>query len=128
MSAAERPTTHDAGADTSAGAGVGARAGRGGDRHSGDAGSVTSTRLDRLTLVGMGLGVVLLIQPVWADGFRLGFFLTLVATAGQIAVAHGWGSGAAPAADDGHAGADGCAGAGRSPADGVDPTGGGLRS
>jgi hypothetical protein len=44
--------------------------------------------VDRLTLAGMALGVALMLQPWWASGFSAGFFITLVSTTAQIAVAH----------------------------------------
>ena len=45
-------------------------------------------RFDRLTLVGMAVGVALLLQPWWAAGFRVGFFVTLASTLLQIVAAH----------------------------------------
>ncbi|MCE9594330.1 MAG: hypothetical protein K8S98_09050 [Planctomycetes bacterium] len=45
-------------------------------------------RFDRLTLVGMGLGVAILLQPWWSGGFRVGFFVTLASTLAQIVAAH----------------------------------------
>lgn len=48
----------------------------------------TAERFDRLTLVGMAVGVALLLQPWWAAGFRVGFFVTLGSTLLQIVAAH----------------------------------------
>jgi hypothetical protein len=45
-------------------------------------------RFDRLTLWGMALGVALLLQPWWAAGFQVGFFVTLAATVLQIVASH----------------------------------------
>ncbi|MCK6446419.1 MAG: hypothetical protein L6Q99_08525 [Planctomycetes bacterium] len=45
-------------------------------------------RFDRLTLVGMAVGVAILLQPWWSGGFRVGFFVTLVSTLAQIFAAH----------------------------------------
>ena len=39
---------------------------------------------DRATLVAMGLGLAILLQPWWAAGMRVGFWLTLIATLAQI--------------------------------------------
>jgi hypothetical protein len=44
--------------------------------------------LDKLSLVGMALGVGLMLQPWWAAGFQVGFFLTLVSTVLQIVTSH----------------------------------------
>jgi hypothetical protein len=43
---------------------------------------------DRLTLVGMALGVAILLQPWWSGGFRVGFFVVLGATLAQIVASH----------------------------------------
>ncbi|MCC6408393.1 MAG: hypothetical protein IT453_14605 [Planctomycetes bacterium] len=45
-------------------------------------------RFDRLTLLGMAVGVAILLQPWWQAGFRIGFFVTLGATLLQIVAAH----------------------------------------
>ena len=44
--------------------------------------------LDRLTLAGIAAGISLMLQPWWGGGFRVGFFLTAVATICQIVVSH----------------------------------------
>ena len=44
--------------------------------------------LDRLTLAGIGASILVLLQPWWADGFRVGFFLTLAFVVLQIATSH----------------------------------------
>ena len=44
--------------------------------------------LDRLTLVGIALGIALLLQPWWEGGFRAGFFVVAASTIAQIVVAH----------------------------------------
>ncbi|MBI5433046.1 MAG: hypothetical protein HZA52_09480 [Planctomycetes bacterium] len=36
----------------------------------------------------MAVGVAILLQPWWQAGFRVGFFVTLVATLLQIVAAH----------------------------------------
>jgi hypothetical protein len=45
-------------------------------------------RLDRMTLVAIALGIAVMLQPWWDRGFRVGFFLTLIATVGQIVTSH----------------------------------------
>lgn len=45
-------------------------------------------RLERLTLVGMALGVALMLQPWWPGGMRAGFFVTLGSTLAQIVLGH----------------------------------------
>jgi hypothetical protein len=45
-------------------------------------------RLDRGSLAGIALGVALIVQPWWAEGFRAGFFVTLAATALQVVASH----------------------------------------
>jgi len=45
-------------------------------------------RLDRLTLIAIALGIAVMLQPWWVRGFRAGFFLTLIATLGQIVTSH----------------------------------------
>lgn len=44
--------------------------------------------LDRLTLIGIGLGLALVLQPWWAVGFRAGFFFTIAAVLAQIVTSH----------------------------------------
>lgn len=44
--------------------------------------------LDILALLGMAIGVGLMLQPFFAAGFKIGFFLTLGATAVQIVTSH----------------------------------------
>ena len=48
--------------------------------------------LDRLCLAIMALGVGLMLQPWWAAGFAVGFWLTLAGTIGQIVTSHLGGS------------------------------------
>lgn len=49
----------------------------------------TLTRhLDRATLLGLALGLALMLQPWWPEGFRLGFFATLAFTLLQIVASH----------------------------------------
>jgi len=36
----------------------------------------------------MALGVLLMLQPVWTHGLRVGFFVTLVSTVLEIVTAH----------------------------------------
>ena len=43
---------------------------------------------DRFLLGGMALGVLLMLQPVWTHGLRVGFFVTLVSTVLEIVTAH----------------------------------------
>ena len=45
-------------------------------------------RLDRLSLVGLAVGLVAMLQPWWSAGFRGGFFLLLAATVLQIVAGH----------------------------------------
>ncbi len=45
-------------------------------------------QLERLTLVGMALGVALMLQPWWPGGMRAGFFVTLCFTLAQIVLGH----------------------------------------
>lgn len=44
--------------------------------------------LDRLTLVGVAVGLALVLQPWWTGGFRAGFFFTIAAVLGQIVASH----------------------------------------
>ena len=44
--------------------------------------------LDRVTLIGMALGVALILQPWWPGGLRAGFFMTIAFTIGQIVFSH----------------------------------------
>ena len=44
--------------------------------------------LDKLSLIGMALGVAMMLQPWWAGGFAIGFFLTLASTMLQILTSH----------------------------------------
>ena len=44
--------------------------------------------LDKLSLVGMALGVAMMLQPWWGDGFRAGFFATIACTILQIVASH----------------------------------------
>lgn len=44
--------------------------------------------LDRITIVGMISGILLLVQPWWQGGFRIGFFTTLGFTVLQIVTSH----------------------------------------
>ena len=43
---------------------------------------------DRLSLTMIGLGVVMMLQPWWSGGFRIGFFVTTFATIVQIITSH----------------------------------------
>jgi hypothetical protein len=43
---------------------------------------------DKFSLVGMALGVALMLQPWWAMGFAVGFFMTLGSTVLQIVASH----------------------------------------
>jgi len=43
---------------------------------------------DKLSLIGMALGVALMLQPWWIGGFVVGFFMTLGSTALQIVTSH----------------------------------------
>lgn len=47
-----------------------------------------ATRIERLALACMALGVALMLQPWWTGGLRAGFFATLGAVAAQIACSH----------------------------------------
>jgi hypothetical protein len=44
--------------------------------------------LDRISLLGMALGLACVLQPWWPAGFRLGFALTETAVVLQIVAAH----------------------------------------
>jgi len=44
--------------------------------------------LDKSAQVGMLLGIALLLQPWWRQGFRWGFFCTAVFTVLHIATSH----------------------------------------
>ena len=44
--------------------------------------------LDKLSLIGMALGVAMMLQPWWADGFEFGFFVTIAGTILQIVTGH----------------------------------------
>jgi len=45
-------------------------------------------RLDRMTLIAIAVGIAVMLQPWWLKGFRVGFFLTLLATVAQIVTSH----------------------------------------
>jgi len=47
-----------------------------------------SARSEKLALLGLALGVVLMLQPWWAGGMRAGFFLTLASVVAQIVCSH----------------------------------------
>jgi hypothetical protein len=44
--------------------------------------------IDRMTLIGIGVGLGLVLQPWWLGGLRVGFFVTLAAVAAQIVTSH----------------------------------------
>jgi hypothetical protein len=44
--------------------------------------------MERLALWGMALGVGAMLQPWWAHGMRIGFFVTAASTIAQIAISH----------------------------------------
>ena len=44
--------------------------------------------LDRAALAGIAAGIAMLVQPWWAGGFRIGFFVTLAATVFHIVTSH----------------------------------------
>ena len=44
--------------------------------------------LDRIARIGMALGILLIFQPWWAGGLRLGFMFTLVFTILHIITSH----------------------------------------
>ncbi|HCL28207.1 MAG TPA: hypothetical protein DIC52_07205 [Candidatus Latescibacteria bacterium] len=44
------------------------------------AGRVTLSRLDLIARVGLAAAVGCMLQPWWLDGFRYGFFLTVLCT------------------------------------------------
>jgi hypothetical protein len=43
---------------------------------------------DRVLLAGMAIGAWLMLQPVWGEGLRWGFFLTLACTVLEIVTGH----------------------------------------
>ena len=45
-------------------------------------------RADPLTLIAIAVGLAVMLQPFWPGGFRVGFFLTLVATVAQVVASH----------------------------------------
>jgi hypothetical protein len=45
-------------------------------------------RLDLIARLGLGIGVVMMLQPWWADGFRYGFFVTGVFAVVHIVTSH----------------------------------------
>ena len=44
--------------------------------------------LDKLSLILIAAGVAMMLQPWWSNGFRFGFFVTLLATVMQIVTSH----------------------------------------
>ena len=44
--------------------------------------------LDKLTLIGMALSFILILQPVWQHGFKVGFFSIIFFTIFQIIFSH----------------------------------------
>jgi hypothetical protein len=46
------------------------------------------SKLERLALFGMALGVALMIQPWWSGGMRAGLFATAAFTLSQIVLSH----------------------------------------
>lgn len=44
--------------------------------------------LDKIAQVGMALGILIIFQPYWSQGLRVGFFLTLMATILHIITSH----------------------------------------
>ena len=43
---------------------------------------------DRLTLLGIAIGIALELQPFWSDGLRVGFLVTIASIVLQIVAAH----------------------------------------
>ena len=48
----------------------------------------SAARLERLSLLGMTLGVAVMLQPWWPGGMRAGFFLAAACTLAQIVLSH----------------------------------------
>ena len=46
---------------------------------------VVTLWVDRIARAGLALGVVMMLQPLWAQGFRYGFFVTALFTLMHIA-------------------------------------------
>ena len=44
--------------------------------------------LDKIAQIGMALGIVLIFQPWWSKGLRIGFFTTLLFTILHIITSH----------------------------------------
>ncbi|MCJ8331117.1 MAG: hypothetical protein HRT89_06815 [Lentisphaeria bacterium] len=44
--------------------------------------------LDKLTLIGMAISFILILQPFWQHGFKVGFFSIIFFTIGQIIFSH----------------------------------------
>ena len=53
-----------------------------------ESGSLSSAKLESLSLRGMALGVAVMLQPWWAGGMRVGFFVAAGSTIAQIVLAH----------------------------------------
>ena len=45
-------------------------------------------RVDLAARVGLAVGIALLLQPWWANGFRYGFFATILFTVAHIITSH----------------------------------------
>ena len=45
-------------------------------------------RVDLVARVGLAAGVAFLLQPWWAEGFRYGFFVTILFTVAHIITSH----------------------------------------
>ena len=45
-------------------------------------------RLDNAARIGMALGIALILQPWWARGLQVGFFVTAVTTLLYIVTSH----------------------------------------
>jgi hypothetical protein len=45
-------------------------------------------RVDRALFWGMGVGVLLMLEPFWANGLKVGFFVTLACTVLEIVTGH----------------------------------------
>jgi hypothetical protein len=48
----------------------------------------TIAGLDRAAMWGMAAGILLMLQPWWLRGFRIGFFATAAFTLAQIVTSH----------------------------------------
>ena len=44
--------------------------------------------LDKIAQIGIGVGIVVIFQPFWDGGLKVGFFATLLATLLHVVTSH----------------------------------------